>query len=847
MTSAAPDATPPLSPLGIPSPTAASPSSATAASASWAVKKMRYVVESPPPSDSPGVVSALTDVAHLLRRSASTAAASGTTAVATPATPTAAAVADEPTLYNTASTRRSLRTAMEARTLARAASVLSAADDVSASLSALTTDVAAMASLVDDLSHRLAGARSGAAGVVATTSALRDAATEHERCASASAAFVATFVLPPEEDAKLEAGVVDAGYLDALRRLEGLHSRSRVLLRAGATGRAALGTLEMAATRREAAYEAVYRAVQARCGELSTDGDGDGDGNGMEDGQDGWAKGGGRTGGDGRGGGGRRGSQLETTALVRSAVAALRARPRLLRLCADEVAAARRAALVGRFLRALTKGGPGGVPRPIELHAHDVLRYTNDMLAWVHQALAGEKELIGRLFGDGEEEEGNDGSTNADGEQWRGDGGDGGGEDGDGSTTDRGGGARPRSLSNTVLHSIIDSLCRPLRTRLDALLDPPPPVVTTYRLASLISFYATTLTVHLRPPSALVETLTAAQTATLGVFFASWRERLDAFVADTPPPSSADLSPPPAVSATMRRLGDILATLDASLASEAERDASAAQVLDAILTPLRRICVDAAAGAHGGGGSAGGGGGGGRRRASDILGGTRGVRGRGGGVSATERCVYLANCVDAMRTPLEGYPFTSAVVASLDAEAEGYLDEYVRLASEEVLHAVGLADRVATARSWLAADASSDADSTDGGSAAPSPAAVPLCERPGMDVESLALGVRHFYALLFTAGGGRGGVGGGGDAALEPPAVGLMVNVRARHRVKGAVAAAVADAHALLVAAVVGRGEGERGATAARLAPSTGYPPEVGVAVGFRATDKVATVLTGRL
>ncbi|KAK1860277.1 hypothetical protein I4F81_002867 [Pyropia yezoensis] len=608
MTSAAPGAPPPLSPLGAPSPTAASPSSSTTASASWAVKKMRYVVESPPPSDSPGVISALTDVAHLLQRPASTAAGG-----APASTSSALTTTDGPTLYNTAATRRSLRTAMEARTLARAASVLSAADDVTASLSALTTDVAAMASLVDDLSQRLAAARSGAAGVVATTSALRDAATEHERCAAASAAFVAAFVLPPEEVAKLEAGIVDAGYLDALRRLEGLHTRSRVLLRAGATGRAALGTLEMAATRREAAYEAVYRA-------------------------------------------------LETTALVRSAVAALRARPRLLRLCADEVAAARRAALVGRFLRALTKGGPGGVPRPIELHAHDVLRYTNDMLAWVHQALAGETELIGRLFGEGEEEDGKAGSAHADGEQRRGDGGDG-TVDGDGSATDRGAEAPPRSLSSNVLHSIFDSLCRPLRTRLDALLDPPPPVVTTYRLASLIAFYATTLAVHLRPPSALVETLSAAQAATLGAFFASWRERLDAFVADTPPPSSADLSPPPAVSATMRRLGDILATLDASLASDAERDASAALVLDAILTPLRQI---------------------------------------------SERCVYLANCVDAMRTPLEGYPFTAAVVASLDAEAEGYLDEYVHLASEEVLRAVGLADRVAAARSWLAGDASGE-------------------------------------------------------------------------------------------------------------------------------------------
>lgn len=48
---------------------------------------------------------------------------------------------------------------------------------------------------------------------------------------------------------------------------------------------------------------------------------------------------------------------------------------------------------------ALTRGGPGGLPRPIEIHAHDPLRYVGDMLAWVHQAIAGEREFLEGLFG----------------------------------------------------------------------------------------------------------------------------------------------------------------------------------------------------------------------------------------------------------------------------------------------------------------------------------------------------------------------------------------------------------------------------------------------------------------
>ena len=53
---------------------------------------------------------------------------------------------------------------------------------------------------------------------------------------------------------------------------------------------------------------------------------------------------------------------------------------------------------------ALSRGGPGGLPRPIEIHAHDPLRYVGDMLAWVHQTIAAEREFLEGLFslsGDG--------------------------------------------------------------------------------------------------------------------------------------------------------------------------------------------------------------------------------------------------------------------------------------------------------------------------------------------------------------------------------------------------------------------------------------------------------------
>lgn len=58
----------------------------------------------------------------------------------------------------------------------------------------------------------------------------------------------------------------------------------------------------------------------------------------------------------------------------------------------DEYGTARRNAIVRGFIDALTRGGPGGTPRPIELSSHDPLRYVGDMLAWTHQATASERE-----------------------------------------------------------------------------------------------------------------------------------------------------------------------------------------------------------------------------------------------------------------------------------------------------------------------------------------------------------------------------------------------------------------------------------------------------------------------
>jgi hypothetical protein len=58
-----------------------------------------------------------------------------------------------------------------------------------------------------------------------------------------------------------------------------------------------------------------------------------------------------------------------------AALRALRNRSVLFEFCFGELSNARHNAVVRGFIDALTRGGPGGLPKPIELHSHDPVRY----------------------------------------------------------------------------------------------------------------------------------------------------------------------------------------------------------------------------------------------------------------------------------------------------------------------------------------------------------------------------------------------------------------------------------------------------------------------------------------
>jgi len=143
----------------------------------------------------------------------------------------------------------------------------------------------------------------------------------------------------------------------------------------------------------------------------------------------------------------------------------LQARPGLTHLVLQELVGSRRAAITRAFIDALTVGGPGGTPRPIEMHAHDPTRYVGDMLAWIHQACPGEAETISQVL----------------------------------KLSDKLPSLEETSLG--ILCGITEGVSRPLKQRVEQILVSESDPTVLYKLTNLIRFYSSTINNVLKSPT----------------------------------------------------------------------------------------------------------------------------------------------------------------------------------------------------------------------------------------------------------------------------------------------------------------------------------------------------------
>lgn len=234
----------------------------------------------------------------------------------------------------------------------------------------------------------------------------------------------------------------------------------------------------------------------------------------------------------------------------------------LLRSALTTLVQTRSSILANAFMAALTMGAgpPTYLPGPIELHAHDPIRYVGDMLAWIHQTVASEREFLTALFDEKEGERGRrigqrrrglEGSidlTRSDPDSLR---------------------LGPaEALVRDVLNSNLDGCCRPLKLRIQQTLRSQEGSLTSYRLAHLVQFYRSTMEKTIGSRATLSKTLAQLSDQAVAAF-AETVQRQSKGIQRYDGLPDPDLSLPAPLSATVATLKELMGEFSLSLSEDA--------------------------------------------------------------------------------------------------------------------------------------------------------------------------------------------------------------------------------------------------------------------------------------
>ncbi|KAM7269052.1 hypothetical protein ACFE04_024549 [Oxalis oulophora] len=438
---------------------------------------------------------------------------------------------------NTPQARRNLRSSIEHRSLSINLQFLHASDAAQQALDRVEAEVTSLAHCCDEIAKALNSCSASTGDIISTTERLKQELEITQSRQEIVNCFLRDYQLSNHEINALRDEELNEDFFKALAHVQEIHANCKLLLRTHHQ-RAGLELMDMMAVYQEGAYERLCRWVQSECRKL-----GDTD-------------------------------NPEVGELLKTAVRCLKERPVLFKYCAEEVANMRHNALFRRFISALTRGGPGGMPRPIEVHAHDPLRYVGDMLGWLHQALASERELVLALL---------DPDASVD--------------------TGRTASQFPKSPQNDssksesdltfVLDRIFEGVCRPFKVRVEQVLQSQPSLIISYKLSNTLEFYSYTISDLLGRDTALCNTLGVLKDAAQKTFFDILKSRGEKLLR-YPPLVPVDLSPPSAVRESVSLLLEIIETYNSMMLSALGKKPSFGPVISALLDPIIQICEQAA-------------------------------------------------------------------------------------------------------------------------------------------------------------------------------------------------------------------------------------------------------------
>lgn len=652
---------------------------------------------------------------------------------------------------NTPHSRRNLRSTIEKRSLSINEEFLLSSAAAQKSLDRVEEEVNEIVECCDKIALALSSCNATTGDIISTTERLKqefEVTTQRQEIVSC---FLRDYQLSPEEINALREEDLDENFFKALAHVQEIHANCKVLLRTHHQ-RAGLELMDMMAMYQEGAYERLCRWVQTECRRL-----GDVD-------------------------------NPEVGELLRTAVRCLKERPVLFKYCAEEVANMRHNALFRRFISALTRGGPGGLPRPIEVHAHDPLRYVGDMLGWLHQALASERELVLALL-DPDASDTRPASHNYS-------------KDVDSQS------GKTESDLTFVLDRIFEGVCRPFKVRVEQVLHSQPNLIISYKLSNTLEFYFYTISDLLGIETSLCNTLLVLKEAAQKTFFDILKSRGEKLLR-YPPLVAVDLSPPPALREGVSVLLEIIHTHDSMMFPASGKKPDFDPVISALLDPIIQMCEQAAE-AHKSKGSMhssrrnritsdpnqh-------RRTSVDAL-----LDGNSAAplpqTSETPAKIFLINCLCAIQQPLLGHEVASGYVKKLGMMIDNHINALVEKEVEAILRRCGLLNKMSHFRKSLEINESSN-----------SIARTPLAEQEDTSPVSVAESLKTLFGLIL-----------GSETAI--PEFEQMQVPRLRSETSVQLARSLAEAYELIYRAIMD--------------PENGYPDPKSLA--RHPPDQIRTIL----
>ncbi|EIW84653.1 oligomeric complex COG6 [Coniophora puteana RWD-64-598 SS2] len=419
--------------------------------------------------------------------------------------PSARTRVEEYVLNDTAAkARKNLRRDLEDKLAKGSQHFLLAFGEVDQKLADLENHVAAMRASCDDAEAQLQLTTTASKALLERAEKLRSERQEIDTQARIVDLFLSRFLLSEQDAETLASAPVGPRFFAAMDRAEKLRADCAILFEeGGGEGKAGMDILARTSSQLETAFDRLHRWAMAEF----------------------------------------RAYHLEASPAVREAIRRLSSRGELLVTPLQTLTATHSTHLSSAFTQAL---------KSFALHAHDALRYVGDMLAWIHQAVAGECEFLESIFAT----EGADDEASNEKKRARMVG-----------SVRTFGNREEDEWTRGLLDGAVEGLCAPLRARIQQTLRSQESAIVSYKLANLVQYYALTMRRTIGREAFLSVTLDETTELSYKVFFDTIDAQGRALSRIQPDPHDNDLSPPLWVLEHAQLLREIMQVYDSSLLS----------------------------------------------------------------------------------------------------------------------------------------------------------------------------------------------------------------------------------------------------------------------------------------